>query len=74
MLHELYSRKDFMKPSDRDKILFDDIEHHLAKTTNQIMNWIGVHKPLTSQSIKESDRLAIRKVSSIRTYFPAQPP
>ena len=36
--------------------------------------WISVHKPLTSHSIKESDRLAIRRVSSIRTYFPAQPP
>ena len=26
MLLETYSRKDFMKPSDREKILFDDIE------------------------------------------------
>ena len=74
ILHEIYSRKDFMKPSDRDKILFDDIEHHLAKTTNQIMNWISVHKPLISHSIKETDRLSIRGVSSIRIYFPAQPP
>ena len=48
-----------MKPSDRDKILFDDIEQHLAKSTNQIMNWISVHKPLVSHSIKETDRLAI---------------
>ena len=47
-----------MKPSDRNKIVFDDIEHHLAKTTNQIMNWISVHKPLISHSIKETDRLS----------------
>jgi hypothetical protein len=65
MLHEIYSRKDFMKLSDRDKILFDDIEHHLAKTTNQIMNWINVHKPLISHSIKETGRLAIRGGTSI---------
>ena len=63
-----------MKPSDRNKTLFDDIEHHFAKTTNRIMNWISVHKPLISHSIKETDRIAIRGVSSIRTYFPAQPP
>ena len=64
-----------MKPSDRDKILFDDIEHHLAKSTNQIMNWVSVHKPLISHSIKETDtRLAIRGVRSMRTYFSAQPP
>ena len=31
MLHEIYSRKDIMKPSNRDKILFEDIEHHLAQ-------------------------------------------
>jgi hypothetical protein len=62
-----------MKPSDRNNILFDDIEYHIAKTTNQIMNWISVHKPLISHSsIKETDRLAIRGVSSIRTYFPAE--
>ena len=74
MLHEIYSRKDFMKPSDRDKILFDDIEHHLIKPTHQIMNWISVNQPLNSHSIKETGRLAIQGVSSIRTYvyFPAQ--
>jgi hypothetical protein len=59
MLHNIYSRTDFMMPSDRDKIHLDDIEHHLAKSTNQIMNWISVHKPLISHSIKETDRLAI---------------
>jgi hypothetical protein len=37
------------------------------------MNWISVHKPLISHSIKETDRLAIRGVRSMRTYFPAQP-
>ena len=62
-----------MKPSDRNKILFDDIECHLAKTTNSIMNWISVHQPLISHSIKQTDRLAIQGVSSIRTYYPAQP-
>jgi hypothetical protein len=67
-------KKDFIKPSDHDKLLFDDIELHLAESTNQIMNWISVNKPLISHSIKETDRLAIRGVSSIRTYFPAQPP
>ena len=61
MLHEIYSRKGLMKPSDRNKILFDDIEHNITKTTNQIMNWwISVHKPLVCHSIKETDRLAIR--------------
>jgi hypothetical protein len=73
MLHEPYSRKDFMKPSDHDKILFDDIEHHLAKPTHQIMNWISVHKPLVSHRIKETDRLAIQGICSLRTYFPVQP-
>ena len=73
MLHEIYSRKDFMKPSDRDKFLFDNIELHLAHSTHQIMSWTSVHQPLISHSIKETDRLAIRGVISIRTYFPAPP-
>jgi len=58
MLQEIYSRKDFMKPSDRDKILSDDIEYHLVKRTHQIMDWISVNQPLINHSIKETDRLA----------------
>jgi len=62
MLHEISSRKDLMKPSNRDKLLFDDIELlNLAKTTNKIMNWIIVNQPTPHQphSIKETDRLVI---------------
>ena len=67
ILHEIYSRIDFMKPRNHNKILFEDIERHLAQSTNQIMNWISVHKPLISHSIKETNRLVIRGVSPIRT-------
>ena len=36
MLHEIYSRQEFMKPSDRD-ILFGSIDRHLQRSTNSIM-------------------------------------
>jgi hypothetical protein len=68
MLHEIYSRKDFMKPSDHDKILFEDSEHHLAQSTNQIMNWISVHTPLISHSIKETDKLVASQFLKILLY------
>ena len=67
MLHKIYSRKDFMNPSDRDKILFEDIEHHLAQSTNQIMNWISVHKPLISRSQYQRNR----QISNMRSTFRA---
>jgi len=53
MLHQIYSRKQFMKPSDCDKILFNDIEQHLAQHTHQIMNWISVHQSLISHSMSK---------------------
>ena len=39
MLLEIYSRRDFIQSSDRDLILFDDVDCQLAKpATNSIIN------------------------------------
>ena len=48
-------------------------QFQIDPTAHSIMSWISVRQPLISHSIKETDRLAIRGVGSIRTYFPAQP-
>ena len=60
-------------PNDQQH-LFDNIDTHLQKPTQSLINWYNTYQPMFSHSIKEAQRRSLLGVRSLRHYFQVPPP
>jgi hypothetical protein len=67
-LRAIYENRELLHPADQD-YLFDNLDTHLAKSTQSIRNWLNTYQPMFTDSIKKAKRRALDGVHSIRSYF-----
>lgn len=71
-LTEIYDmRVHHMEPSVQ-ALLCTAVEEHYARSTRQNQNWLAMHSPLVTASIRRVRDRAIRGVQSIRQYYGRQ--
>ena len=67
-LRAIYDERELLLPADQDH-LFDDVNTHLAYSTNSIRNWLNTYQGLFTDSISKAKKRALDGVHSIRSYF-----
>jgi hypothetical protein len=67
-LRAIYEERELLLPADQDH-LFDDVNTHLAYSTNSIRNWLNTYQGLFTDSILKAKKRALDGVCSIRSYF-----
>jgi hypothetical protein len=67
-LRAIYDDRELLLPADQDH-LFDDVNTHLAYSTNSIRNWLNTYQGLFTDSISKAETRALDGVRSIRSYF-----
>ena len=67
-LHAIYDERNLLLPADQDH-LFDDVNTHLAYSTNSIRNWLNTYQGLFTDSISKAKKRALDGVCSIQSYF-----
>jgi hypothetical protein len=67
-LRAIYEDRELLLPADQDHI-FDDVNTHLAYSTNSIQNWLNTYQGLFTDSISKAKKRALDGVRSIRSYF-----
>ena len=67
-LTHIYSRRDQYLARDKD-ILFDTLEDHKGLPTTSIQNWLLLYKDHLRESAKQSKRMALKNVKTIKEYF-----
>jgi hypothetical protein len=64
----IYEDRELLLPADQDH-LFDDVNTHLAYSTNSIQNWLNTYQGLFTDSISKAKKCALDGVHSIQSYF-----
>jgi hypothetical protein len=64
----IYDDRKLLLPADQDH-LFDDVNTHLAYSTNSIQNWLNTYQGLFTDSISKAKKCVLDGVRSIRSYF-----
>jgi hypothetical protein len=67
-LRAIYDERELLLPADQDH-LFDDVNTHLAYSTNSIRNWLNTYQGLFTDSISKAKKRVLDGVCSIRSYF-----
>ena len=67
-LHAIYDNRKLLLPADQDH-LFNEVNTHLAHSTNSIRNWLNTYQGLFNDSISKAKKRALDGVRSIRSYF-----
>jgi hypothetical protein len=67
-LRALYDDCELLLPADQDH-LFDDVNTHLAYSTNSMQNWLNTYQGLFTDSISKAKKRALDGVCSIHSYF-----
>lgn len=67
-LSALYASKHLMLPKHIDH-LYDNVDTHLQKPTNAMLNWYSIYHPMFKRGIKTAQTKAIQGVRSIASYF-----
>jgi hypothetical protein len=64
----LYDDRKLLLPANQDH-LFDDVDTHLAHSTNSIQNWLNTYQGLSTNSISKAKKRALDGIRSICSYF-----
>jgi hypothetical protein len=67
-IRAIYEDQELLLPADQDH-LFDNVDTHLAKSTQALQNWLNTYQLMFTDSIKKAKRRAIDGVRSIWSYF-----
>jgi hypothetical protein len=67
-LRAIYDDRKLLLPADQDH-LFDDVNTHLAYSTNSIQNWLNTYQGLFTDRISKAKKRALDAVCSIQSYF-----
>jgi hypothetical protein len=67
-IQAVYDKLELLLPANQDH-LFDDVETHLAFSTNSLQNWLNIYHGLFTDSISKAKRLALDDICSIRSCF-----
>jgi hypothetical protein len=63
-LRAIYDDRKLLLPADQDH-LFDDVNTHLAYSTNSIQNWLNTYQGFFTDSISKAKKCALDGVCSI---------